>query len=166
YLPASRRAYLRVEEFASSVTYRCDKLGRELGAAAILNTDDSLALWAEIRDAAPLKGLEALWRVSVPPSAGPSILENLARLNLSGFLDWGGGLVWLGGAASTENHDAVTRAAQGAGGVWWLVRGPEPLRAAVDVLPPESPALAAISQRVRHSFDPRGILNPLKLRAA
>jgi glycolate oxidase FAD binding subunit len=40
------------------------------------------------------------------------------------------------------------------------------LRAAVDVVPPESPALAAVRRRVQLAFDPRGIFNPLKLRAA
>ncbi len=166
YLPAQKKAFLRVEEFATSVAYRCDKLVRELGASAILGTADSLAFWADIRDAEPLAGAEALWRVSVPPSAGANLLATLAPLGLTGFLDWGGGLVWLGGAGLESNHHAITSAAAKAGGVWWLMRAPESLRAAVDVLPPESPALAAISRRVRQSFDPRGILNPLKLRAA
>jgi glycolate oxidase FAD binding subunit len=166
YVPAERRAYLRIDEFEQSVVYRCEKLGRELGAAGILGTAESRALWAGIRDAAPLGAPEAIWRVSVRPSAGPGILEAASRHGLTGFLDWGGGLVWLGGPASQANHDAVTQAALGAGGVWWLMRAPDPLRAAVAVLPPESPALVAISRRVKHAFDPRGILTPLKLRAA
>jgi glycolate oxidase FAD binding subunit len=40
------------------------------------------------------------------------------------------------------------------------------LRHAVDVLPPEPPALAQLRARVQQAFDPRGIFNPLKLRAA
>jgi len=43
---------------------------------------------------------------------------------------------------------------------------PAPLRAAVDVLPPEPPALAAIGARIRQKFDPRGLFNPGKMRAA
>jgi glycolate oxidase FAD binding subunit len=46
------------------------------------------------------------------------------------------------------------------------MRAPDPLRAAVDVVPPEPPALAAIGRRIRDQFDPRGIFNPGKLRAA
>jgi glycolate oxidase FAD binding subunit len=34
------------------------------------------------------------------------------------------------------------------------------VRAAVDVFQPEAPALAALTKRVRDSFDPRGVLNP------
>ena len=83
-----------------------------------------------------------------------------------GFLDWGGGLVWLAGPADQKTHEAVCAAARAARGVWWLMRAPEPLRAVVDVLPPEPAALAALRRRVQQSFDPRGIFNPLKLRAA
>jgi glycolate oxidase FAD binding subunit len=52
------------------------------------------------------------------------------------------------------------------GGVWWLMNAPDSLRAAVDVVPKEAPALAAISARVRARFDPREIFNPGKMRAA
>ncbi|MGA9322567.1 MAG: 2-hydroxy-acid oxidase, partial [Xanthobacteraceae bacterium] len=33
------------------------------------------------------------------------------------------------------------------------------VRAAVEVFEPQPPALAALSKRVRDSFDPRGVLN-------
>jgi glycolate oxidase FAD binding subunit len=46
------------------------------------------------------------------------------------------------------------------------MRAPDSLRVAVDVVPPEGAALAAVRRRVQHAFDPRGIFNPLKLRAA
>jgi glycolate oxidase FAD binding subunit len=39
------------------------------------------------------------------------------------------------------------------------------LRAAVDVVPPEPPPLAAITRRVKAAFDPHGILNPGRLYA-
>jgi glycolate oxidase FAD binding subunit len=109
---------------------------------------------------------EALWRVSVPPSAGPGVLDSVAAFGVAGFLDWGGGLVWLSGPGDGATHEAVCAAARAAGGVWWLLRAPAPLRAAVDVVPPEPPALAALSRRVKASFDPRGIFNPQILRAA
>jgi glycolate oxidase FAD binding subunit len=34
------------------------------------------------------------------------------------------------------------------------------LRASVDVFQPQEPALAALSRRVKESFDPHGVLNP------
>jgi glycolate oxidase FAD binding subunit len=109
---------------------------------------------------------EATWRISAPPSAAPRILRALEPHGIGGFLDWGGGLIWLSGPATQAAHHAVTQAARAGGGVWWLMRAPNPLRAAVDVVPAEPPALAAIAARVRAQFDPRGILNPGRLRAA
>jgi glycolate oxidase FAD binding subunit len=81
------------------------------------------------------------------------------------FLDWGGGLVWIAGPASAAAHEQVCAAAREAGGTWMLFRAPDALRAAVAVIPPEPPALAAIARRVKAAFDPRGILNPGRLRA-
>jgi glycolate oxidase FAD binding subunit len=40
-----------------------------------------------------------------------------------------------------------------------LVRAPAAVRAVVDVFEPEPAALAALTKRVRESFDPNGVLN-------
>jgi glycolate oxidase FAD binding subunit len=122
--------------------------------------------WRGVRDCKMLDMGDAVWRISVPPSAGPGVLAAAERLGVTGFLDWGGGLVWLSGPAEAAVHDAICAAARAAGGVWWLMRAPAPLRAAVEVMPPEPPVLAEITRRVKQSFDPRGILNPGRLRAA
>jgi len=34
------------------------------------------------------------------------------------------------------------------------------VRAAIDVFAPQDPALAALTKRVKESFDPQGVLNP------
>jgi glycolate oxidase FAD binding subunit len=83
----------------------------------------------------------------------------------TGFLDWGGGLVWLAGPADETTHEAVSRAALAAGGTWTLLRGPETLRAAVAVVPPEVEALANITRRVKQAMDPHGIFNPGRIYA-
>ena len=46
------------------------------------------------------------------------------------------------------------------GGHATLVRAPADLRAALDVFEPQPAALAALSRRIKRSFDPLGILNP------
>ncbi len=166
YLPRDARAYLRIEDFAESVAYRCAKLAGGVAGAEILGGEESKALWAGIRDCAALPPGEAVWRVSVRPSAGPGVLRDVAFAGVSGFMDWGGGLLWLSGPATRAAHEAVCAAARGGAGVWWLMRGPEALRAAVEVIPPEAPALAALRRRMTAKFDPRGIFNPLKMWAA
>ena len=78
----------------------------------------------------------------------------------TGYLDWGGGLVWFAGAPTETTHRAVEAAARAAGGTWTLMRAPDALRSAVNVVPPEAAPLAAITRRVKRAMDPRGILNP------
>lgn len=160
-LPARAVSLVRIEEFAVSVAYRLDRLRAELGGD-VLAEPQSRALWLAVRDvAAPLAPApdEAVWRVSVRPSSGPAVLAALAATH-SGFLDWGGGLVWLAGPATEAGHRAVCAAARASGGTWTVLRAPEPLRAAIDVVPPEAPALAAITRRVKAAMDPRGVFNP------
>ena len=169
YLPRRQVVALRIEDFAPSVKYRCEKLAsalRDFGPAEILDTAMSEAFWRGVRDAAMLPEGEAVWRVSVPPSAGARVLAAAEAVGAEGFLDWGGGLVWLSGPAAPAAHEAICAVARKEGGVWWLLRAPAAMRAVVPVVPDEAPALARISARVRQSFDPRGILNPGRLRAA
>jgi glycolate oxidase FAD binding subunit len=161
-------ALVRIEDFAASVTYRLGRLRDDLAAfapAELLDRETSQAAWRAIRDAAVLQAdtRDAIWRISVRPSQGPAILA--ATPATRGYLDWGGGLVLLAGPATEATHAAITAATQQAGGVWTLLRAPDSLRAAVDVVPPEPPALAKITRRVKATMDPRGILNPGRIYA-
>ncbi len=162
---AAAVALVRIEDFAASVEYRTGRLLADLqphGRVELLDDSASRAAWRAVRDAAPLLVApgDAVWRVSVRPSAAPGVL---AATGLRGFLDWGGGLVWLAGDPAA--HAAVMQAATAARGTWTLMRAPEGVRAAVDVVPREPPALAAIARRVKAVMDPAGILNPGRLAA-
>jgi len=162
-------ALARIEEFAPSVAYRTGRLRDDLaafGPAEILDDPASRAIWREVRDAVPLAAGwdDAIWRVSVRPSAGAGVLGAVERaFGAAGFLDWGGGLVWIAGPATEAAHGAVMAAAQAGQGTWTLLRAPDALREAVAVIPPEPPALARIGARVKAAFDPSGILNPGRL---
>jgi glycolate oxidase FAD binding subunit len=162
-------ALLRIEDFTPSVAYRTAKLRDvlRLQPAEILDDATSRAVWRAVRDARPLPAAEdhAVWRVSVRPSAGPGVLRAVADAGAGGFLDWGGGLAWLAGPADATTHAAVEAASLAAQGTWTLLRAPEPLRAAVQVVPPEHALLEPIARRVKAALDPRGILNPGRLYA-
>ena len=133
----------------------------------MLDDAASRCVWAALRDAAPLVEEQgAIWRVSVRPSKGPGVAAAVeAAFGARWFMDWGGGLIWIAGPATEAAHAAVTAATRAAGGVWTLTRAPEALRAAVDVIPAEPPALARITRGVKAAFDPKGILNPGRLYA-
>jgi len=172
YLPAAAAArlgedgplaLLRLEDFATSVAYRGAQLAALLGnGAAQWDRARSESAWLAIRDAEilPAADTDAIWRVSVRPSRGPAVLEAIQAAGGDGYLDWGGGLVMLAGSATVTMHARVMAATRAAGGVWTLLRAPVPLRAEVPVVPPEAPALAALTRRVKAAMDPAGILNP------
>ncbi|MBV9750048.1 MAG: FAD-binding oxidoreductase, partial [Acetobacteraceae bacterium] len=155
-------AVIRIEDFAKSVVYRLGRLEAELGGVRLADPE-SRAAWRAIRDAVPLRteAGDAIWRLSVRPSAGPAVLIAIEAANGRGFLDWGGGLVWAAGDPNL--HEKIVAAARGAGGDWTVLRAPEGMRAAIDVVPPEAEALARITRRVKAAMDPQGILNPGRL---
>jgi glycolate oxidase FAD binding subunit len=163
-------AFIRIEDFSASVGYRTGRLRDDLGHADtdILDDAASRQVWRALRTMAalPAERDDAVWRVSVRPSAGPTVLQTLAEgFGMRGYLDWGGGLVWLVGSPTAETHHSVEAAAKLAGGTWTLMRAPEPLRAAVNVLPPEPEVLARITRRVKAALDPHAILNPGRMYA-
>ena len=164
-------ALLRIEDFAESVAYRAARLRDELarlGDASLVEDAESRDLWRRVRDAEPL-GAEpgdAVWRVSVRPTAGPAVARVVRAAGLYRLLlDWGGGLVWVAGPPTAEAHAAVAAAARAEGGAFVLFRAPDSLRAAVAVLPEEPAPLAAIGQRVKAALDPARVLNPGRMRA-
>ena len=156
---------IRIEDFAKSVVYRLGRLATELGGNHRLDDLASKSAWRAIRDAVPLRTelSDAVWRLSVRPSLGPATLATIEAAGGHGFLDWGGGLVWAAGAP--DLHATIMAAARGAAGIWTVLRAPEGMRAAIDVVPPEPEALAKITRRVKAAMDPHGILNPGRLYA-
>jgi glycolate oxidase FAD binding subunit len=151
---------LRLEGIAPSVVYRRDKLVKLLGGKIeILAEKQSRSQWRSIRDVLSLADNQErmVWRISVAPSHAPAVLAKLkSQIDLRYFLDWAGGLIWLD--VATE-ESKIIRAAIGEGHAT-LMRAHEKIRAQVDVFQPQPEALAALSARVKNSFDPKGLFNP------
>jgi len=177
YVKGAGRAVtaLRLEGTPGSVAWRCAELTRQLasfGPVEELHSANSAALWRELRDAAYLvePAAHPVWRLSVAPKAGAQVVQRIAEvIDARWFMDWGGGLIWL---AVPHSHDAgadvirdAVGAAGGSGGHATLYRAPADLRAQVQVFQPQAPALAALTRRVKDSFDPERILNPGRMYA-
>jgi glycolate oxidase FAD binding subunit len=153
---------LRLEGTAISVDHRLGKLQEDVGGKTRMLGEEATALWRSIRDAAFFaeERNDALWRIAVPPAAAPTVTRGLGD-QARYFYDWGGGLVWLSLPAEGDGGAARLRAAiAGIGGHASLVRGPTALRAAIDVFQPMDAALAALTRRVKESFDPLKRFNP------
>jgi glycolate oxidase FAD binding subunit len=155
--------YLRLEGIAPSVAYRRDALAKMLKTPVeVMAAKSSAARWKAIRDGALFAGRPShpLWRLSVAPSQAPGIIRTLKEnLDIRYLFDWAGGLIWI---EVPPEHDAAASLLRStfAQGHATLIRAPEAVRAAVDVFQPQAEALAALSGRVKESFDPRHVLNP------
>jgi glycolate oxidase FAD binding subunit len=168
-LPQQAATLLRLEGITASVVHRATALGEVLapfGTVEFLEDVASAAIWSSVRDVRPFAangtlGAWPVWRIVCPPASGGALGQALAR-DTGGdvFYDWGGGLIW---AALPPKPDAqavlVRERVSAVGGHATLLRASEQVRRNVDVFHPQQGGLAALSERVRHSFDPKNILN-------
>jgi glycolate dehydrogenase FAD-binding subunit len=159
----------RLEGVAPSVAQRKGVLQTLLapfGALGALDEAPSRSLWRAVRDLMPFAasgpaGERDLWRLSTAPARGVELGRVLSEMDAELLYDWAGGLVWAALPAAPDAHASLVRAAIGAaGGHATLIRAPAAVRAAAEVFTPEEPALAALTKRVRESFDPNRVLNP------
>lgn len=151
--------FFRLEGFAQSVGARSDQLVdllSEHGETAPLDQPCAEGLWAEIREARRLAASEVLWRVHISPSRAAALARGLETAGASWCFDWAGALIWVGAAASLD----VRALASEHGGHAMLLRAPPAVREQRSIRHPESPAVAALSARVKQAFDPADILSP------
>jgi glycolate dehydrogenase FAD-binding subunit len=166
---------LRLEGVAASIAQRKQTLEGVLqpfGALLGVGEAGSRALWQALREVAPFVAADGeparpVWRISAAPLDGPQIAGRItASAQAEVFYDWAGGLVWVCVAAPDDAAAEIVRGAvRSLGGHATLVRAPRSLRAAIDVFEPQSGALAALTRRIKVSFDPNRILGPGRMYA-
>jgi len=160
---------LRLEGITASAVHRAAALGKLLapfGAADVLEDDASAAVWDSVRDVRPFAASGALaawpvWRIVCPPASGGALGQALSRDTGGDVIyDWGGGLIWAALPPKPDAQAALVRQrVDAAGGHATLLRASDEVRRNVDVFHPQPSGLAALSERVRQSFDPKGIFN-------
>jgi glycolate oxidase FAD binding subunit len=107
----------------------------------------------------PFAGDErVIWRISTAPSRGHEIAAAIGEGEY--FYDWAGGLIWLALGSLHDGGAARVRSALAGDGHATLIRAPAGLRASVAVFEPQTQGLAALTRRVKESFDPKGVLGP------
>ncbi len=156
YDPQAGQAYLRIEGFAQSVSYRRAQLRQALDRFGPVSDAESPAeLWQALRD---LRGFDQaqgdVWKISVKPGDAPRIAGRIQAGKL--IFDWGGGLIWALVAPGTDLRDRL--------GIFeghaTIMRADPETERALGRFQPEPPALAALTRSLRHKFDPRGVFNP------
>ncbi len=163
---SSGATVLRLEGLAASVAVRKGRLTEEMQAFGPVETLDHAAtgaLWAQIRDCTPLtkRQEKPLWRVSVAPSKGHSLLNALRmEAGVDGFCDWQGGLLWLQMEADPEAVILRRLIRACGGGHATLIRATALQRLAIPAFEPQPSAVRELSKRLKLKFDPHGILNP------
>jgi glycolate oxidase FAD binding subunit len=160
---------LRLEGITASAAHRAAALAKLLapfGAADVLEDAASAAIWSSVRDVRPFAadgplGAWPVWRIVCPPASGGALGQLLSRDTGGDVIyDWGGGLIWAALPPKPDAQAGLVRARVDAvGGHAMLLRASEQVRRNVDVFHPQKDGLAALSERVRHSFDPKSILN-------
>ncbi len=167
----SSQTLIRFEGFPDSLDYRTEAIRKHLQAENIITYDGeaSAAIWSGVRDILPFQSPDdrAIWRISTAPTAGPDLVAKLQGLGGEAFYDWAGGMIWLAlpphleAAGSAEIRSAI----EFTGGHATLMRGPEPVRAVVDVFQPLAPTIMKLTKGLKDVFDPNGILNPGRMYA-
>jgi glycolate oxidase FAD binding subunit len=154
---------LRLEGVAPSVAHRrhaLENLLKPFGEIAVFEEPASRALWKSLRDVMPFVGNDrAIWRISVAPTQGHHVAHAIGE-GAEFFYDWSGGLIWAAMPPANDGGAAAVRRALGGNGHATLIRAPAAIRAAVPVFEPQDAGLAALTKRVKESFDPKGIFGP------
>jgi glycolate dehydrogenase FAD-binding subunit len=158
---------LRLEGVAPSVAHRraaLEALLKPFGVLVAWDEKDSRALWASVRNVAAFANDDrVLWRISTPPSRGHQVAAAIG--DGACFYDWAGGLIWAALPPAGDAGAARIRRALGGEGHATLIRAPAAIRAAVPVFEPQQPGVAALTRRVKESFDPKGVLSPGRMYA-
>lgn len=148
--------FVRLRGAVAAVESACERLIREAGGERMDNTQAGPD-WAACRDqtlpffTAPSLDL-CLWRLSLPQTA--PVLD----LPYAQLIEWQGAQRWLWAPAAAASQ--VRAAAAAVQGHATLFRAGGDGAIGVRRFDAESPALQAITKRLREAFDPQGIFNP------
>ncbi len=138
--------YLRLSGAESAVQHTAKQWGGE-------QLPQSTSIWRDLREfTLPFfGGEEAFWRLSHSPVA---VLQHDMGATL---IDWAGAQRWLKGQQTIET---LRHIAKNAGGHASLYKGGD---RSTDVNHPMGQLEQSLQKRLKHAFDPAGILNPGRL---
>jgi len=149
--------FVRLRGAVAAVEAACERMLREVAGGQRMDNTQAAADWDACRDHAlpffrPVAPDLCLWRLSVPQTAP------MLELPYPQLVEWQGAQRWLWAPASAA--PALRAAAAAVQGHATLFRPGADGAPGVRRFDAESPALQAITRRLREAFDPHGIFNP------
>ena len=152
---------IRLEGFPESVELRAKELHEVLAGfaeATAMCGEKAEEFWTSIREVRPLSAAETLWRAHVAPSRAAALAEALDKSGAQWCFDWAGAQIWVGAPTDAD----VRAVAEAFDGHAMLVRAPMARREITPARHPETPAVAALTARLKQAFDPAGVLDPYR----
>jgi len=163
------RCLLRFEGTESGVNERVAVVSKALEPAVqsgVWTGAESAEIWRKLRDAAPVAACPVVLKLSLPPTAAPAVANALlARRLHDWYLDAGGAWYWIGVEPdiAVELVRALRELLRPVGGSVVIMRAPTVVKSSAGVLTPQLPAMAALTARLKQSFDPLALFNPGRL---
>jgi len=158
---------IRIEGSKKSIDYRMENLLKELEIKnqeiSILQSYQSEIFWNKVRSLEFFSfSRNSIIRIVIPPSECVNLIYQLSN-KFQYYLDWGGALMWMEAFELTEEmFESIRKKVVRLGGYVTMIKNSDYLPYVEDVFTINKDRFN-ISQNIKKSFDPKGILNPGKM---
>lgn len=158
---------IRIEGSKNSIDQRIENLIKELQIISlnisILEVHQSEIFWNKVKSLEFFSNSKnSIIRAVIPPSETVNLIYQFSN-RFKYYLDWGGSLMWLEAfELSEEMFESIRRKVVKSGGYVTMIKNSEYLPYVEDVFTINRERFN-LSQSIKKSFDPKGILNPGKM---
>ena len=158
---------IRIEGSKNSIDHRIENLINELEIinlnVSILEVHQSEVFWNKVKTLEFFSNSKnSIIRIVIPPSECVNLIYQFSS-KFKYYLDWGGALMWLEVfELSEEMFESIRKKVVKRGGYVTMIKNSNYLPYVEDVFTINRERFS-ISQNIKKSFDPKGILNPGKM---
>ena len=158
---------IRIEGSKNSIDQRVQNLVNELKIVnfniSVLNTYQSEIFWNKVKNLEFFSSSKnSILRIVIPPSESVNLVYEFSN-KFKYYLDWGGALMWMEAfELSEEMYESIRKKVVKHGGYITMIKNSDYLPYVEDVFTINRDRFN-ISQNIKKSFDPKGILNPGKM---
>ena len=158
---------IRIEGSKNSINQRLENLIEELQIVnintSILEVNQSEIFWNKVKILEFFyNSKNSIIRIVIPPSESINLIYQFSN-RFKYYLDWGGALMWVEAfELSEEMFESIRRKVVKIGGYVTMIKNSDYLPYVEDVFTTNRERFT-LSQNIKKSFDPKGILNPGKM---